>query len=239
MKSLTALREADRGDPIQDWDGSVDPNEDITKTYGEVFHELMEVAMSRSPFQIARYVIQSHGGFDEGAGPIMRQQCLREIEGCMEGISRCRINLARLRREKSRLHRTSRETNPDADLDIAENEIQQRREIITLIRKLREFRVFKAILQELPRYSWKEIQEHEPKRWANRLLRQCDEYHQSLVQGLDRGDLLSMKQAMSNDVLPEVGKVTEELMRERFDRLATYPKYHLTDEKTFDDGLDD
>jgi len=217
---------------IKDWDGRVDLNESIDETARGVFTELMETAVSRSPFQLARFVVHSHGRLEEGAGPIMRQQALREIETCLEGIARIRIEIERAKRDIARLDERK---PPDFDLDIMEKQIILRRGTVSLVKKLREYYTLKAILDELPRYTWQEFNELEPKRWANRLLRQCGEYHESLVQGLDRGDLTALKQGMSDDVLPDIGKITDELMRERFDRLAEEPKFQITHEKTFDE----
>lgn len=205
---------------ITEWDGKIDLNEDITGTLQSVFHELTETAVSRSPFQLARFVVHSHGTLKEGAGPIMRQQALREIETCMEGITRARINIERLERKNARLNQTKPE---DFDLEIAENVVTIRREIISLMRKFREYRVLQAILEELPQYSWQEFNELEPKRWANRLLRQCDEYHESLIQGLDRGDYQAIKQARSKDVLPEIGFMLDEHVTERYSLGAEPP----------------
>lgn len=199
---------------INEWDGSVDLNENIEKTLKEVYDELIETAVSRSPFQLARFVIQSHGTLEEGAGPIMRQQCLREIEICMEGIQQSRINVERLNRKEIRLKNKKEE---DYDLDLAELTLAMRREILRLIKKLREYYVLKAILEELPKYSWKEFQKLEPERWTHRLLRQCDEHFGSLVHGLDRGDIQALKQGKSKDVLEEIGYITDDLIDKRLE----------------------
>ena len=199
---------------IAEWDGSVDLNEDINETMQTVFKELSETAASRTPFQLARFVVQSHGTLEEGAGPIMRHQALREIENVMDGITHTRLNLERLERKNARLRQAKPE---DFDLDIMENNLQMRREILTLTTRLREYYVLKAILDELPEYTWKEFNALEPKRWANRLLRQCDEYHEALVQGLDRGDYQAIKQARSKDVLQEIGFMLDEHVRERYE----------------------
>ena len=201
---------------IKEWDGSINLNEDITETFNSVFNELVETGVSRSPFQLARFVIQYHGSLKDGAGPIMRQQALREIEGCMEGILRTRINLKRLNREIEVL---SEERPKDFDLDILEIKISIRKEILSLIKKHREYIVLKEILRQLPKYTWKEFQETEPKRWANRLMRQCNEHKEALLCGLDRGDIQAINQAQLPDILSEIGIIEDDLIEEHYKKL--------------------
>jgi len=191
---------------ISEWDGTVDPNIDISGTLAQVTREMLETSVSRTPFQLAHFVIHYHGGIDDGAGPIMRQQALTEINNIMTSIMTTRIELERKHRQAARL----RDKKPeDYDLDLALLEIQTRKEWITLHRKLREYIVLVEILDQLPTYTWQEFQAEEPRRWANRLLRQCDEYHEALVRGLDRGDVQAIHQGQTCDVLPEIGQLPD------------------------------
>jgi len=120
---------------VSKWDGRVNLDEDISQTRNEVWDETLDTAVSRSPFQLARFVVHSHGTLEEGAGPIMRQQALREIETCMEGIVRCRIEIERAERKIKRLRIAEPE---DFDLDLQEQQLVIRKNTISLTKKLRE-----------------------------------------------------------------------------------------------------
>lgn len=201
---------------IKGWDGKVNLDEDLVVTSQKVYEELSNVAVGRTPFQLVHFVVQSHGSIEEGAGPIMRLQALTEMENCINGIIMSKINLERLKRKDERLKSSNEQ---DSDLDIAENLLHIRTETLRLTKKLREYYVLQAILDELPEYTWEDFQNMEPKRWTNRLFRQCDEYHKAYIEGLDRGDIQAIKQGICRDVLDEVGNISEELVNERYSKL--------------------
>lgn len=199
---------------MEAWDGEVDINENLQDLVDHVDSELNELACGRTPFQLVHFVVGAHGTIEEGAGPAMRMSALNELEVALRNIARYRISLERARRKRKSFVNS---TDADADLDIMECDLEIKGLKFDLRKKMREVKVLREILNKLPSYTWKEMQALEPKRWTHRLLRQSEEYHQALKTGLPQGEVMSMVQASNDEILPGVGKMTEDLIAERIE----------------------
>ena len=52
---------------------------EITSKFDMVQEELLEIGQSRSNFALVHFVVGRHGNLEDGAGPRMRYQALREL----------------------------------------------------------------------------------------------------------------------------------------------------------------
>lgn len=212
---------------METWEGEIDTEEDFTDLSCSVYGELSELSCGRTPFQLVHFVVGAHGTIEEGAGPAMRLSALTELNNDLNVVERDKIRLERCKRKRKLLMASD---DPDADLDIMECNIEIKETELHMRRRLYEIKVLRAILDKLPKYTWKEMQELEPKRWTHRLLRQSEEYHQALKSGLPQGEVMSMAQAQNDEILLGVGKMTKDLvddrikLREKMARIAAEAK---------------
>lgn len=206
---------------------------DNHETYHDKLRErFVEFAQRKSDFQIEKFIACSDGTIPSH----QYRHVLAQMRIALTELKRRIID--RERRDRKR-NRALEQRYEDYDLDVAEAETEMGSLTYDIDSKLIEVNMYARILEQLEKdhgkpFTNEDYQNDEPEYWRRRFARQIHDSITDRETGCGQGNLIAMREACTNTILPDSPNKIDILPRSiaELDYIAEGREFVMIDETT-------